>query len=324
MNKTKMDFQTYLTHPAISGSDLIKIQTTSPAEYREYKDNPPAPTDAMIFGTMFHTMVLEPQDFRHYYCELSPTANRASLANREQLIEEMLDGVPWREPVPDNNPTLKPDSVRLDDWIARLQEAAAHAGTVFVSSANVQRAEGMLESLRKNSLAWGLLEGAITERTIFGKSTYHGLELKARIDAMPTHLDHVIVELKTAADGSYRGFANQAVRLNYHTKASFYRNLWSQNYGRTPMHYTVVVGTAAPYPVAVYSYDRGLLMAGQKVWKEGLELMGQCVNTNFWPGPGYDWASGLYYHQELKAPRWMQDLDIDDDTNDGPAEDCWP
>lgn len=52
----------YHAHPAISKSGLDQI-AKSPAHYKLYKDYPPDSTDAMDFGTAFHSYLLEPELF---------------------------------------------------------------------------------------------------------------------------------------------------------------------------------------------------------------------------------------------------------------------
>ena len=52
----------YRAHPAISRSELWRFHE-SPQKFKYAKDNPPAPTPALLFGQVFHKLALEPETF---------------------------------------------------------------------------------------------------------------------------------------------------------------------------------------------------------------------------------------------------------------------
>lgn len=75
-----MDFQEYLADPAIGRSDVDNfIKYKSPRKYKFHKDNPKPPNAAMAFGTLVHTLILEPDKFEDEIIVL-PGASRNSNA----------------------------------------------------------------------------------------------------------------------------------------------------------------------------------------------------------------------------------------------------
>ena len=64
----------YRQHPAISRSELWHIRE-SPQKFKHYKENPPAPTPSLLFGQVFHKMLLEPGTFDDEFV-VAPEANR--------------------------------------------------------------------------------------------------------------------------------------------------------------------------------------------------------------------------------------------------------
>lgn len=51
----------YREHPAVSRSELFKI-LDSPEKFKYLKENPEPPTPALLFGQLFHAMVLQPKE----------------------------------------------------------------------------------------------------------------------------------------------------------------------------------------------------------------------------------------------------------------------
>lgn len=58
--KEGMSSEDYRRFDAQSQSDLARL-LESPASYKAYKEEPPPPTEEMLFGTLFHTYMLEPE-----------------------------------------------------------------------------------------------------------------------------------------------------------------------------------------------------------------------------------------------------------------------
>ena len=71
----------YRSHPAVSRSELWRIITESPEKFRYYRDNPPPPTDALIFGQALHMSVLQPEIYADNFAA-APEADRRTKAGK--------------------------------------------------------------------------------------------------------------------------------------------------------------------------------------------------------------------------------------------------
>jgi len=68
----------YHANPALGHSALIKL-LRSPVHYVHYRSVPGKDTPAKLFGTAFHTAVLEPERFAHEYAVVDPSSLEGTL-----------------------------------------------------------------------------------------------------------------------------------------------------------------------------------------------------------------------------------------------------
>ena len=73
----------YRQHPAISRSELWHIRE-SPQKFKYYKENPPEPTPSLLFGQVFHKMLLEPVTFDDEFV-VAPEVNRRTKDGKQML-----------------------------------------------------------------------------------------------------------------------------------------------------------------------------------------------------------------------------------------------
>lgn len=69
INRTQPIIDKLMSHEGHLSFSSLKAFSQSPATFMEYKLEKREPTDAMLFGSMLHCLVLEPQDFdKRYLC----------------------------------------------------------------------------------------------------------------------------------------------------------------------------------------------------------------------------------------------------------------
>ena len=79
----------YRQSPAISRSELWHIRE-SPQKFKYYKENPPEPTPSLLFGQVFHKMLLEPVTFDDEFVVV-PEVNRRTKDGKQMWEDFVAD-----------------------------------------------------------------------------------------------------------------------------------------------------------------------------------------------------------------------------------------
>ena len=132
----------YHLHPAISKSGLDQI-AKSPAHYKLYKNVPRETTDAMEFGTAFHTYLLEPELFEKQYLVVE------GMDKRTKLYKELV---------------------------------AQNPDKTIISGEALGVLSGMKAEFGRNSTVSRVLDNALVERSIFWKDAVTGVDCRCRPD----------------------------------------------------------------------------------------------------------------------------------------------
>lgn len=192
------------------------------------------PNAAMMFGTAFHSAILEPLTFNDRVAVFAP---------------------------PVNSKTGEPFGVATKAY----KDAAAafeteNAGKIAITTAEMATIDAMEDSIRLHPIAFKILRGrrfALNELAIKGELEVDGdmLPVKAKIDV---YNDSGLVDLKTTAqlcDASGRErFRAACYDYKYILQIAYYKLLLVKLYGvpETLHCYFVAAETTAPYRVAVY------------------------------------------------------------------------
>lgn len=168
----------------------LKAFAKSPASFMNYKLRTVEETDAMVFGSMFHCAVLEPDEFESRYACI-----------REKIDKRTKIGkAAWAEFV-DANQGKK--VVRKDDY---------------------DKALAMADKLYKNRASRYVLD-SIFETERFVEWEYKGYKLKGAIDGIGS----LVMDLKTCADASIDKFQRDIYNLMYYVQAPMYLNAIGQD-----------------------------------------------------------------------------------------------
>jgi len=192
---------------------------------------------------------------------------------------------------------------KWQDW-KREQHAA---GLVPVHRGDLRAASKMAAAVRRHTLASAILNRpGQTEISVYGDDPVTGTQLRARYDRMT--VDDLIVDVKTSALWGPDGFARQAFRYGYHTKAAWYADLavLAGLVKRPPRVVFVVVETAAPHFVHVHEFDDEALSIARIRNRAAIDLYAACVDTDTWPA--YPEVINL-----TPPPAWLYDDDMEID-----------
>ena len=242
--KPTLPMQEYRAHPAVSKSDLDLIHR-SPAHFREAKANPEPPTPAMIWGTMYHLMILEPDLFQACYAVLPDGIDRRTTAGKEAWLA-------WQAENEGKTPVDRPTLVQLN---------------------------GMRDALCANSRACEALTGGVAEQSIFWDED--DCTCKCRPDYIKRGL---LVDLKTCLDARPDAFSRACWNYRYHVQAAYYSRGYGVEYSEQPEGFLFVAQEKEPpYAVAIYLADEAMVEQGWREAATDLEVYRQCVETDTWP-----------------------------------------
>nr|BDD45152.1 hypothetical protein 38 [bacterium] len=237
----------YHTHPAVSKSGLDMV-LQSPGHYVYYRDHGFPDTDALNFGSAFHTLLLEPEHFasRVHVWSGKPRNTKAGKAEWE-AAQEVADG------------RVLIKQSEHDDMKAICEAISAH-----VSARVVLTGKGRVEP------------------SLFWMDEVEEVECRCRPDWMRE--DGLLVDLKSAIDASPEGFMKAAFNHGYHMQAAMYLDGYRAVTGKEPAGFVFVAAEKkAPYGVGVYMADADFIELGRIKYREALTTYAGCLKADKWP-----------------------------------------
>jgi hypothetical protein len=183
----KMAATEYHSMHGVSAS-MLKALAQSPTQYkREYVDGiRDDPTREMIFGTAFHCLVLEEQDFNHRY-HVEPKVDRRTTAGKAAWAGAMI----------------------------------ASQGRILLNDAELNKLLDMRHKLR--SMAWWQDYAGRPDAEVETVYTWHenGIDYRAMIDIYVPSLG-LIIDIKTCQDASPIKFSSEILSRYYDIQAAQY------------------------------------------------------------------------------------------------------
>lgn len=261
---SRVPMDAYVQVPAVSITRLKELKR-SPLHYRYLLENP-RQSDPLRLGVATHCAVLEPERFDRDFAVWSRRTSTGSLAPR--------NGQYW-------------DAFRAD-----------HVGKHIITEDEYVRAMAMRDAVRGFGPAMNYLENGDPEVTLEWELEGHAC--KGRVDWL-THFDGhpVLVGLKTARDCRHFSFGSVAARLGYPLQWAFYFDGYQQiTNGRAPRVVEIVVESAPPHAVAVYTITNDILAYGREEYLALLGVLDECERRGEWPGP-------LQHEEALSLPSWV-------------------
>ncbi len=236
---------------AVQSCSLLKPLLVSPAHYKAQFFEASTTSKAKDFGTLIHTLVLEPQTF----------------ASRYAVYEGVKDG---RDP----------------EFKAFVK---AHPGQAVIEDVSLQSAKRMTEKLlerrfRGRPFADYLAEGE-KEATIYYTDPTTGVRCRVRIDML--HPEFVF-DLKTALSVIQGEWLRQALNLNYDLQSYMYSLAECLYSGRDkPLPFVFIVGeNSAPYSASAFTAGDTFIAKGGKKYQEVIAAYAACSKQDYWPDLG--------------------------------------
>lgn len=242
-----VDYHSDTDYISKSGLDLIR---KAPAKYYDRYLNPESKKEDrkkhLVFGGAFHSLVLEPENFKDEYFVMPNYSGDGSLKAKKEMIL--------------NN-----------------------AGKDFVTINDYSEMSKMKESLLAHPIASKLISVGFAEKRFNWIDPDTGVKCKIKPDFYNTDLSYA-VDLKTTEDASVNGFSRSAFKHRYHVQSPFYYDGLVQN-GINPKAFIfIAIEKEPPYLVNVMFYSMDDMSVGRNIYKEDLRIYNECINTGVWPG----------------------------------------
>lgn len=244
-----MPNETYHRAPGISASGLKAIQR-SPAHYKWHRDHPTPPTPAMQLGTAFHSLVLEPDTFDDLYVVAPEDINRRTTIGKEQ----------WAE----------------------FETLAV--GKTVLKAEQLAHLTRMRDAVMSHPFASILLdvESGPAETSGFWINEETKKLCKFRPDKInEPHFS--LIDLKTAVDASYSGFAKAVSNFGYMMQAAWYLEGARQTGLHAHRFVFIAVEKEPPYGIGIYSLGKSEFQFGDISWQHALTIYAECHDTDTWP-----------------------------------------
>jgi hypothetical protein len=232
---------------SFSRSFLWDVLNRTPGHAFYSKQNPSEPTEAMIFGSAYHSAILEPEIFRRQYVinDVSRRTNAGKLLHEEYRSAGIT--------------CLKPD---VYQQILDMQDAV------------------MSHPIAGSLLA---LPGK-NEESLYAVHPIFGIPLKIRVDRRLTDSSRCL-DLKTANCAAPRQFRSHAFELGYHMQAGMYPAVMEMagvEVPESPKFIFIVQEKDPPHFVAVYYADEDMEKDGVADMNRACEIVSSCIQNGFW------------------------------------------
>lgn len=278
----KMSNDEYHAREEFSSSQLKDMLRSGAHFYSNniLKESQKEASTAMSFGTLVHTMFLEPEQFEHEFA-IAPKFNRRS----------------------------KEGKAEVEAW------EITNAGKLPVTEEDVIHAQRIAENLKTLSSYADMQNNyGMAEASIFFVDPIFDLKLRIRPDwhiapckAFPNGL---ILDLKTTTDARHHAFQKKCSDFGYDLSASMYREGFQQYYQteEKPPFILLVAESSIPFNVKQYKASDLFLSVGDARYNKSKALLAESLLINEWDGYSTDL-------EEIFLPSYMTKQALENDFN---------
>ena len=242
-----MSNRDYHTVDGLSKSKMDKL-LISPEHYKASLCEPEKQTEALIFGSLFHTIVLEPNKIKTEYA-IEPIVNKRTNDGKDilrQFYEE-------------------------------------NASKTIITQEQLDLAIKLKDKIMQHSIAKKLLKTqGDTEISLFWNDTESGILLKARPDKL---VNDIIIDIKTTNNANPNEFYKNAYKYGYHRQAYHFMKGFENCYGKKASGFIfIAIEKDPPYAVCVYKASDDFIKIGGIETKYCIEKYSECEKNNIWQG----------------------------------------
>ncbi|MDZ7703343.1 MAG: PD-(D/E)XK nuclease-like domain-containing protein [Trueperaceae bacterium] len=290
--------QVYHACPSISSSSISEL-SRSVDHYLAAREKEKS-SDALDFGTMFHTALLEPGRFREDYLDVQPPSKADGSGWRSKVMltaSLRADGHDWEQVADEVGYKQKTvqayaDKDGFDELVAHFDEHDVDHDQAFLSDDDHETIAWMDQAIHSHPLAHELMTGGearAIEHSFWWVDPVTGVPCRCRPDLLLWFEGQwVIVDLKSARDASYWGFRKAIARRGYHSSAAMYADGVSQHVpGGVQRFLFIAVEKEAPFGIDVYEIDEAGVEQGRDRYRTALQDWREYLESpDRWTGYG--------------------------------------
>lgn len=256
-------------------------------------------SDALTFGSLVHTISLEPEKLHEEFAVFpgipaDAFTNTDSLKafireyNADKPKTEQLKLTGKKEELQDAIRAVKPDAIFADEFEQQWRESVA--GKTILSSEQLELATAIQQALFSNSDASSLLcnPERQSEVSYFGIDEETGLEIRVRPDIeLRTAKDNICADLKTVTIGNVRQdrikerLHREIIDRDYHLSAAMYCDVA----GLDSFSWIFVNKEPGYHWVAVVQASEAELELGRQEYRRVLRQINDAMENDVWPAP---------------------------------------
>ncbi|HHR6028545.1 TPA: PD-(D/E)XK nuclease-like domain-containing protein [Providencia alcalifaciens] len=256
-------------------------------------------SEALDFGNLFHTLVLEPEKVEDEF-SLAPTIPAGAFTNTDSIKAfireynadkpkaEQLKLTGKKEELAASVKSVKPDAVFEDDLISAWQ---ADESRIRITGDQYRLGKAMQQAVFDHPEAGKLVThpNRAVEVSYYGIDDDTGLEVRVRPDLEIQYDENLRVgfDLKSASLGRYKQDAitamirKEIINRDYHVSAAMYCDI-----AMLDQFFWIFVNKDENYHwVAIVEASPELLELGRLEYKKTLRDINNSMNTGVWPAP---------------------------------------
>lgn len=229
-------------------------------EITREKDEDEESSKALSFGTAYHTLILQPEEFDKkieiFDLEERPDKSHGITAKENKSWKEMI----------------------LSD--------AKSLGRKVIEKSVFDTIQAMAEKMERNNDIMAMLRNGKAEQSYYVEYPLiiDGVEKKVKIRARPDYeQEDAIVDLKTTLDASPNGFPRSIGNYNYDFSAVHYQEAIATEKGVVKPFFWVAQEKNAPYSVALYTPSSELIRKAREDWLKILTNHSICQEVGYYP-----------------------------------------
>ena len=245
-------------------ASAIKNLKVSPAYFKVKQTEKDEPSDAKTFGSAYHTMILELENFENEFYIFD-----------DQFIIDVLKGEGSKSPRATN---------KYKEWLeGEMQEAG---NRILIDKPTFDHIEAMRSVLHRHKYAKSLFSNGEAEKSFYCEvETNEGFSFKVKIRPdYNKHKNRIITDLKSAHDASSNEFARDAAKYNYHIQAALYSDIMGAITGDIWPFFFVAQEKTAPYAFNIFEAGSQFISQGRYEYEQLIRMWHMCNENDRWPG----------------------------------------